>query len=163
MASNELFKPTRPPSSYSLMLHCGMDLTDYMHCTMCCEWCVFGAPKDRNQGVFVMYQAIETAQKTAKEGLDLVMKNVGTASTGVQAIAKESTDFAKSAFDHSTSAFTEISGTKSVEKALELQTAYAKSAYEGFVAYATKIGTMYTDLAKETMKPLEGIMVKTSR
>jgi hypothetical protein len=30
-----------------------------------------------------------------------------------------------------------------------MQSAYAKSAYEGFVAQATKIGELYADLAKE--------------
>ena len=109
-----------------------------------------------------MYQAFETAQKTAKDNLDLVVKNFGTASQGAQAIAKETTDFAKTAFEHGSSTFTQLAGTKSVEKALELQTSYAKGAYEGFVAYATKIGSMYADLAKESMKPLEGIMASAS-
>ena len=49
---------------------------------------------------------------------------------------------------------------KSIEKAIELQTEYAKSAYEGFVAEATKIGEMYTALAKETYKPFEAALAK---
>jgi hypothetical protein len=53
-------------------------------------------------------------------------------------------------------------GTKSVEKVIELHQGYVKSAYEGFVAQATKIGGPYADLAKETYKPQEGFVVKNT-
>ena len=47
-------------------------------------------------------------------------------------------------------------------KAIEIQTDYAKSAYEGFVAQATKIGELYADLAKETYKPFEAYVAKAA-
>ena len=43
-----------------------------------------------------------------------------------------------------------------------MQSEYVKSAYEGFVARTTKLGELYTDLAKETYKPLEGILAKVT-
>ena len=43
----------------------------------------------------------------------------------------------------------------------EIQADYAKTAYEGFVAQATKIGELYVDLAKETYKPFESYIAKT--
>ncbi len=43
---------------------------------------------------------------------------------------------------------------------MEIQADYAKTAYEGFVAQATKISELYADLAKETYKPFEAYMVK---
>ena len=46
-------------------------------------------------------------------------------------------------------------GAKSVETAIQIQTDYAKSAYEGFVAQATKINEMYVKLASEAFKPVE--------
>jgi hypothetical protein len=49
---------------------------------------------------------------------------------------------------------------KSVDKAIEVQTEYAKTAYEGFVAKASKIGELYADLAKETYKPFETLIAK---
>jgi hypothetical protein len=51
-------------------------------------------------------------------------------------------------------------GVKSLDKAIEVQTEYAKTAYEGFVAKASKIGELYADLAKETYKPFEVLMAK---
>jgi hypothetical protein len=41
-----------------------------------------------------------------------------------------------------------------------VQTEYARSAYEAFVAESQKIAGMYTDLAKQTFKPLEGMVAK---
>ena len=49
---------------------------------------------------------------------------------------------------------------KSIDKAIEVQTEYAKSAYETFVAELQKIAGLYTDLAKQTYKPLEGMVAK---
>ena len=49
---------------------------------------------------------------------------------------------------------------KSLDKAIEVQTEYAKSAFETFVAESQKIAGLYTDLAKQTFKPLEGVVAK---
>ncbi len=53
-----------------------------------------------------------------------------------------------------------LSGVKSVEKVLEVQTEFARSAYETFVAESQKIAGLYTDLAKQTFKPYEGLVAK---
>ena len=47
-----------------------------------------------------------------------------------------------------------------LDKALDVQTDYAKSAYETFMAESQKIAGMYTDLAKQSFKPLEGLVAK---
>ena len=49
---------------------------------------------------------------------------------------------------------------KSFEKAIEIQTDYAKQAYEGFVAEVTKMSELYADMAKEAYKPFETIVAK---
>ena len=47
-------------------------------------------------------------------------------------------------------------------EAFEIQSAYLKGAYEGFVAYASKVGELYTSLAKETVKPYETLFAKAT-
>jgi phasin family protein len=69
-------------------------------------------------------------------------------------------DYSKKSFEEGTAALEKLFGVKSIEKAIELQTEYAKTAYEGFVAEATKIGEMYSSLAKESYKPFESMMAK---
>jgi hypothetical protein len=39
-------------------------------------------------------------------------------------------------------------GVKSLDKAIEIQTGYVKSAYEGFLAHSTKTRELYTKLAQ---------------
>jgi hypothetical protein len=38
---------------------------------------------------------------------------------------------------------------------LQLQSDFAKSAYEDFLAEATKLGELYASIAKEAFKPIE--------
>jgi hypothetical protein len=80
--------------------------------------------------------------------------------TGVQAIASAYGDYTKKSFEDTKSYVEKLTGVKSLDKALEVQNEYAKSAYETFVAESQKIAGLYTDLAKQTFKPLEGIAAK---
>jgi phasin family protein len=83
-----------------------------------------------------------------------------TLQTGFQAIAAAYGDYTKKSFEDTKSFVEKLSGVKSLDKAIEVQTEYAKSAYETFVAESQKIAGMYTDLAKQTFKPLEGVVAK---
>ena len=107
-----------------------------------------------------MVKNFEDLQQVSKENVDLAMKSVGAVSKSAQAIAVEIADYSKKSFEESTSALEKLFGVKSIEKAIELQTEYAKTAYEGFVAEASKIGEMYAAMAKETYKPFETMMAK---
>ena len=107
-----------------------------------------------------MVKNFEDLQQVSKDNVDMAMKSVGAISKSSQAIAVEVADYSKKAFEDGTAALHKLFGVKSLEKAIELQTDYAKTAYEGFVAQASKIGEMYADLAKETYKPFETLMAK---
>ena len=109
-----------------------------------------------------MLKNFEDFQKLGKENVDTCMKQFGTVSKGWQAIATEVADYSKKSFEHGTATLESLLGAKSLEKAIEIQSDYLKSAYEGFVAQSTKMGELYTDLAKETYKPLEGILAKVT-
>ena len=110
----------------------------------------------------IMIKNIEDVQKLSKDNMDATMKSLGMFSKATQAIATEVADYSKKSFEDGTKVMEKLLGAKSIDKAIEIQSDYAKSAYEGFVAQATKIGGLYTDLAKESYKPLEGIMAKAA-
>jgi phasin family protein len=110
----------------------------------------------------MMLTNFDDIQKLGKDNMDTCMKQVGTVSKGWQAIATEFADYSKKSFEEGTATLEKLLGAKSVEKAIEIQSAYAKSAYETFVAEATKMGELYTDLAKESYKPLEGMIAKVT-
>ena len=52
----------------------------------------------------------------------------------MQDIAAESTDYSKKTFAAGTAMFEKLLGARSVESAIQIQTEFAKQAYEGFVA-----------------------------
>jgi len=109
-----------------------------------------------------MIKNLEDVQKLSKDNLDATMKSFGALSKASQAIATEVADYSKKSFEDSTKVMEKMFGAKSLDKAIEIQTDFAKTAYEGFVAQATKIGELYADLAKESYKPFESYTVKTA-
>ena len=108
----------------------------------------------------VMVKNFDEMQKLGQESANAATKSFGVVSKGVQAIATEVADYSKKSFEEGTQAFEQLLGTKSVEKAIELQQVYFKNAYEGFVTQATKIGALYADLTKETYQPFESYVAK---
>lgn len=109
-----------------------------------------------------MMNQFEDFQKVGKENMDAAVKAFGSVSMGAQAIAVETADYAKKSFEHSTATLEKLVGAKSLDKAIEIQTDYVKSAYEGFVAQSTKLGELYTNLVKEMVKPVEAAVAKTT-
>ncbi|MFA6267985.1 MAG: phasin family protein [Pseudolabrys sp.] len=107
-----------------------------------------------------MVKNFEEMQAASKENIDLAMKSMGTVSKSAQAIATEIADYSKKSFEEGTAMIEKLFGVKSLEKAIELQTEYAKAAYEGLVAESSKLGEMYSALAKESYKPFESMMAK---
>jgi phasin family protein len=129
---------------------------------------VLDAKRVNPSGIFAgvkgihMFDNFETIQKISKDNVDVAMKSFGVASKGMQAIATEVADFQKKSFEEGTAALEKLLGAKTLDKAFEVQTEFYKSAYEGFVSKATKIGELYADLAKESYKPIEGAVVKAT-
>ena len=103
---------------------------------------------------------VEDIQQYGKEHLDTVVASATTVQNGIQAIASAYGDYTKKSFEDTKSFVEKLSGVKSLDKAIEVQTEFAKSAYETFVAESQKIATLYSDLAKQTFKPLEGMVAK---
>jgi len=103
---------------------------------------------------------VEDIQSYGKEHLETVVASATTVQNGLQAIASAYGDYTKKSFEDTKSFVEKLSGVKSLDKAIEVQTEFAKSAYETFVAESQKIAALYTDLAKQAYKPVEGLIAK---
>jgi phasin protein len=64
------------------------------------------------------------------------------------------------AFEDGTRAFEQLVGAKSFEHAIEVQSQYAKKAYDTWVAEASKLGEMYEAVARDAYKPVEKAVTK---
>ena len=102
----------------------------------------------------------EEFQRASKDGFDASVRSFGEMNKGFQAIAAEVTNYSKKAFEDSTRAFEQLIGAKSIEQAIEIQSQYAKKAYDTYVAEMSKLGEMYVGLAKDAYKPVETAFTK---
>jgi hypothetical protein len=64
------------------------------------------------------------------------------------AVATEMSEYVKRRFDDGSTTFARLMTAKSIEEAVEIQTAFAKRAYEAQMKQMVWIGGMYAELAK---------------
>lgn len=110
-----------------------------------------------------MINGFEDFQKLGKDNMDHAMKSFGSFSKSLQSLAVEIADYSKKSFEDGAATFEKLMAAKSLDKAMEIQSDYVKSSYEGFVAQATKVGEMYADIAKDAYKPFETMVAKASK
>jgi hypothetical protein len=94
-------------------------------------------------------------QFQGKEGFDVAVRSYGEVNKSFQAIVAEVTNYSKKAFEDGTRAFEQLVGAKSVEQVVEIQSQYAKKAYDAHIAQMTKLGEMYVSLARDAFKPIQ--------
>jgi len=107
-----------------------------------------------------LQKTTEDFQKAGQANYDAVVRAYGEASKSFQAIGQELNDYTKSSFEGATRAFEQLVGAKSLEHAFEIQTNYAKTAYENWTAEISKIGEMYQAAASDAYKPFEKALKK---
>ena len=99
-------------------------------------------------------------QHDGQERLDTGTAPANTFLGGFQAIAIAYGDYTKKSFEDTKSFVEKLSGVKSLDKAIEVQTEFAKTAYETFVSESQKIAALHGDLAKQSYKPFDGFVAK---
>lgn len=102
-----------------------------------------------------MFKNFEDIQKYGKDQVEAATAASATITKSVQAIAAEATEYSRNSLESATAAFEKLIGARSFDGAMQVQTDYAKSAYEAFVAQNKKLGELYAGLAKEIMKPVD--------
>jgi hypothetical protein len=91
-----------------------------------------------------------THQQNGAEQIDAATGSSNIFPGGFQAIANAYGDYTKKSFEDTKCFVEKLSGVRSLDKAIEIQTEFAKTAYETFVAESQKIGALYGDLAKQS-------------
>ena len=110
-----------------------------------------------------MINGFDDIQKMSKDNVDLALKSFGALSKGMQTLAAEMADYSKSNYENSTAAFEKVVGANSVDKAFEAQAEYVRVAYEECVGQLTKLGEMYTGIAKDAFQPFEAVVGKVTK
>src|SRR6476469_9152616 len=101
-------------------------------------------------------------QQDSREQIDAAAASMNSVPGGFHAIATAYSDYTKKSFEDTRAFVEKLSGAKSVDKAIEIQAEFAKSAFETFMAESQKIGALYRDLATESYKPFGGFLAKVT-
>ncbi len=102
-----------------------------------------------------MMKSLEDMQVYSKDGVEAMTASTAALTKGYQAVATEVADFSKKAMEKNAALFEKAVAANSFEKAVEVQQNFAKETFEATVAEFTKLGEMYTAVAKNAFKPFE--------
>lgn len=102
-----------------------------------------------------MVANFESLQQFGKDQFEAVSAAAAAVTKGWQSIAAETSDYSKKSFEKSRVLAEKLVSVKKIDEAFQLQSDFAKSSYEDFIAEATKIGEIYSSIAKEAFKPVE--------
>ena len=97
-------------------------------------------------------------QNMNQAAIDNATKMFGEFGKNWQAIAAEMNDYAKRSFADGTATMEKLLTAKNPEQAIEIQTNFAKQAYENYLEQASKMGALYSEMAQDAMKPFEGFI-----
>src|SRR5262245_38396657 len=97
----------------------------------------------------------EEYKRLGKESFDAATRSFGEMNKGFQALAAEMTDYSKRTFDDVFRAWEQLLSAKSVEQMIEIQSQYAKKAYDTHTSEMSKLGEMYVAMARGATKSVE--------
>ena len=103
-----------------------------------------------------MFKSVEDLQKLGRSQFEAATASAAAVSRGVQLLAAETSAYAKRSVEDGSAATTRLLGAKSLDGAVQVQAEYAKSAFEGLVAQAGRMGSLMMSLGKDAAKPFGG-------
>ncbi len=93
-------------------------------------------------------------EKASKTAFDMALNALGVWTKGAQTVTIEVIDYTKKSAESSAAAWEKLVGAKTLDGAFEVQSDFARSTYEEFVAEAAKLGEIYVEFAREAYAPL---------
>jgi phasin family protein len=91
-----------------------------------------------------------------KETVEAYTKAANVAAKGAETLHNEIFAYSKQSMEDTMAAAKALMTTKSVHEAFELQSDFAKTQFEGYVAQMTKLGEIYVAAAKDSFAPIQG-------
>ena len=86
-----------------------------------------------------------------------------TAAVSLRTIANAYSDYTRRSFEETRSYVERLKGARSLGKAMEVQSDFARHAYENFFADSQKIYELQKELARQMFKPLESLVTRRTR
>ena len=89
-----------------------------------------------------------------KQNLEAMVASAAAAQKGVEALSAQSVAFTKKSWEDGVAAAQSMSQARSIQELLELQTTWAKTATETYLAEVTRATEVMTASVKDSFKPI---------
>jgi hypothetical protein len=97
----------------------------------------------------------QQAQEGVERGFEAASRSFAEANKGFQALAAEMMSYSKATFDDAMRTWEQLIGVKSLDRAVEIQSQYAKRVYENHMAELSKLGEICVGMARDASKPIQ--------
>lgn len=98
--------------------------------------------------------AINEASAYSRQNLEAVIASATAAAKGAEALNAQAAAFAKSSVENQVAAAKSLASAKSVQEVVELQTTFARTALETYLAELNRWGETVTASVKDSVQPL---------
>ena len=116
---------------------------------------IFGATRERvEKASQTAFKAVEDFQKLSKENIEAYVQASTIVAKGFEQVGKAWMAFSQEALEQSAAAAKALLGAKSVREAVDLQTEFAKTSFDKFVAESTKLSEQTVKTANEAFEPI---------
>jgi len=105
-------------------------------------------------GVEKSLGALNEVNAAGKRNLEAVVESVTAATRGAETLGAQTLAFSKKSWEDGVNAAQALASAKSIQEAIEVQTTWAKSAMEAYLAEVTKATDIVSASVKDSFKPL---------
>lgn len=113
------------------------------------------------EGVDKSLSALNEINAQGKRNLEAVVESVTAATRGAETLGAQSLAYGKKSWEDGVNAAQALAGAKSIQEVVELQTAFAKTSIEAYLAEVTKMTDVVTASVKDSFKPLNERLTAT--
>lgn len=106
------------------------------------------------EGIEKSIAAMYEMNAHSKKNLEAVLASMTAATKGAETVGARAIAFSKKSVEDQIAASKALAGAKSVQEVVELQTAFAKTAFEAMVAEVNEIAGAMSGSVKEAMTPI---------
>ena len=106
------------------------------------------------EGVDKSVASLTELNAHGKKNLEAVVESAAAAQKGAEALSQEAVAFSKKSWEDGVAAAQSLSQARSVQELVELQTSWAKSAAEAYLAQFGKTTEIFTASVKDSFKPI---------
>jgi phasin family protein len=105
-------------------------------------------------GVEKSLTSLNEANAQGKRNLEAVAASVTAAAKGAEALGAQAIAYSKKAFEDQVSQAKALTAARSMQEVVELQTSFAKTALESYIAELNRASETVSAAVKDSMRPL---------